>query len=270
MQPYSPVMKVMMDAVRKAVSGVVRDFGEVEKLQVSKKGPGDFVTTTDMRVEEMLVEQLTKARPSYGFLLEEGGEIVGEEDKFRWIIDPIDGTTNFLHGFACFCIAVALEENIAGKRKIVAAVVCDPVGKELFWAERGKGAWFESGDQSGHERLRVASRTRLDDTLLGFGSYRRRSDEYRDRGEKIMLGAAAVRDIGSAVLSFAYVAAGRMDGFVAEGLKPWDIAAGMLLVSEAGGFVTDFTGSAKMLECGNVLAANDRIHDSLLKIMSGK
>jgi myo-inositol-1(or 4)-monophosphatase len=256
----SPILNVMMGAARKAARALVRDFGEVEQLQVSMKGPSDFVSSADLKAEKTLRQELKKARPNFGFLLEEGGEIGGEDKSHRWIIDPIDGTTNFLHGIPHFCISIGLERD----GELVAGVVYQPLGDEMFHAEKGAGSFVNE------HRLRVASRRKLDDTVITSGiPHRGRGDHkvYLRELEAVMAVTAGVRRFGSAALDLAYVAAGRCDGYWEAGLKPWDVAAGIVLVREAGGYVSDFDGGAKVLESGDVVASNDHLHQPLLKLL---
>lgn len=254
----SATLNVMAKAVEAAGRGLIRDFGELENLQVSKKGPADFVSTADTRTEKVLIKELTKARPEIGFLLEEGGEIKGEDDTRRWIIDPLDGTTNFLHGMPHFAISVALEE----KGEIIAGMIYNPVSDEMFWAEKGNGAFLNG------RRLRVAGRRTMEDSVYATGiPFRGRGDHGRflNEMEAIMKVSAGVRRFGAASLDMAYVAAGRFDGFWESGLSAWDIAAGIIIVKEAGGFVSEFDARQKMLQSGDVVCGNEFQHNMLLK-----
>ena len=244
----SAYLNVMVDAAEKAGRALTRDFGEVEQLQVSRKGPGDFVSAADHKAEKILKEELLKARPTYGFLLEEAGEIKGEDGSHRWIIDPLDGTTNFLHGLPHWSIAIALEKD----KEIVAAVVHDPIKNELFHAEKGCGAF------SNAKRLRVSGRTSLVDGLIGVG------DKFFNNSMAFPSGMG-VRRMGSACLSLAYVAAGRLDAYWEEGLSPWDKAAGILLVKEAGGYVSEIDGGKNFVYGRGILAANPALHTDLLQ-----
>lgn len=249
----SSLLTVMINAARKAARGLQRDFGEIENLQVSVKGPGDFVTASDRRCEQILREELAKARPGYSFLGEEGGSIKGTDPDNRWIIDPIDGTTNFIHGVPLFAIAIALER--AGE--IVAGLIYNPVMDELFTAEKGRGAFLND-----RRRLRVAARRDIHDTLVSCGLPHRggTGNEQFRRELTIMQGkVAGLRRTGSACLDLAYVAAGRFDAYWERGLQPWDLAAGMLMVREAGGTVADLDGAAKPLETGNIIATNGEL-----------
>jgi myo-inositol-1(or 4)-monophosphatase len=258
----SPVLNVMVQAVVKAGRGLRRDFGEVEQLQVSRKGPGDFVTVADRRAEDLLRAELTRVRPGYGFLLEEAGAIPGTDPDHRWIVDPLDGTTNFLHGVPMFAISVALER--AGV--LVAGVVFNPVADELYTAERGGGAYMND------RRLRVAARRDMDDCVIGCGVPhlgRPRHDLFREELTRVQAKVAGVRRFGSAALDLAYVAAGRLDGFWERDLQPWDMAAGVLLVREAGGFVTDAAGGDAILSKGSIVAGNEHVHKELLGLVKG-
>lgn len=256
----SATINVMTKAVEAAARGLQRDFGEVENLQVSRKGPADFVSTADTRTEKILVKELQKARPEIGFLLEEGGIIEGEDQTKRWIIDPLDGTTNFLHGIPHFAISIALESD----GEIVAGMVYNPINDENFWAEKGQGAFLNG------RRLRVAGRRHMDDAIYATGiPFKGRGDHRRflNEVESIMKLSAGVRRFGAASLDLAYVAAGRYDGYWESELQPWDIAAGILLVKEAKGFVSEFDARQKMLESGNVVCGNEFQHAHLLKIL---
>ena len=262
MAQRSALLNVMTAAATKAARGLVRDFGEIENLQVSKKGPADFVTTADKKAEEVLVAGLTKARPRFGFLLEEGGKIEGADTSNRWIIDPLDGTTNFLHGIPHFSISIALERD-GGP---VAGVIYEPITDQMFWAEKGQGAYLNG------RRIRVSARRRLEESLFATGiPFAGKQDHGRflSQLKAVMAVSAGVRRFGSAALDLAYVAAGRYEGFWEFGLHPWDIAAGIVLVREAGGFVTDIGGGG-MMESGEILAANDSLHGPLLKILAGR
>jgi len=237
----------------------VRDFNEVENLQVSRKGPADFVSKADLRTDQRLRDELGRARPAFGFLTEESGAHEGSDPRRRWIIDPVDGTTNFLHGIPHFAISVALEE--AGQ--IVAGVIYQPVSDELFWAERGAGAYLND------RRLRVASRSQLDEAVVGTGlpQYGRPGDPaYVAELREVMEKAAGIRRMGAASLDLAYVAAGRFDAFWETGLDIWDIAAGVILVREAGGRVSRTDGGEDVIGSGSVLASNDALHGRMLRL----
>jgi myo-inositol-1(or 4)-monophosphatase len=248
----------MIDAVRKTARGLARDFGEAAELQVSRKGAADFVSAADLKAEQTLFDELAKVRPGYGFLGEERGEIPGTDKTHRWIVDPLDGTTNFLHGIPHFAINVALERD----GQIVAGVTYNPATNDLFWAERGRGAYMND------KRLRVSARTRLDEALLatgipflGHGQHAKFLKELHQLSQRV----AGVRRYGAAALDLAWVAAGRYDGFWERDLGAWDVAAGILLVSEAGGVVTDGEGGDAMLTAGSICAGNSAMHAMLLE-----
>lgn len=261
MATRSPAINVMVKAAMKATRQLLHDFNEVEQLQVSKKGPADFVSNADTAAENTIVDELKYARRDYGFLLEEGNEIESKDElKRRWIIDPLDGTTNFLHGIPHFAISIALEE--AGE--IVSAVIYEPTRDELFWAEKGKGAYLND------RRLRVSARRNLEDSVFATGIPTLRGTDhafYLKQLEAVMTRCSSVRRLGAAALDLAYVAAGRYDGYWERGLSPWDIAAGLLIVKEAGGYCTDYRNRDKALETGEIVAANDQVHGKLLKVL---
>ena len=258
----SALINVMTGAAMKAARGLIRDFGEVEQLQVSRKGPANFVSLADHRAESVLIEELRKARPRYCLLSEERGAEAGDDTSNRWIIDPLDGTKNFLHGIPHFCVSIALERDGA----LFAGVVYDPLRDETFWAEKGAGAYVN------HLRLRVSARGRLEDAVLATGlPHLGRPDQEEDlaRLKAMTAQVAGVRCSGAAALDLAYVAAGRYDGFCQTGLKPWDIAAGIVLAREAGGFATEIDGGNGMLGSGKVLAANPQLHPLIAKALEG-
>ena len=268
MVSHSGLITIMQRAARKAAPRIRRDFGEVEQLQVSRKGPADFVSMADKNAEQTVVEELRHARPDWGFLLEEGGTIEGDPTKPRWMIDPIDGTSNFLHGIPHFAISIAVQEPkySGGWGEISQGLVYQPLTDESFWAEKGRGAWHNE------RRLRVSSRRDLSDALIATGvPYKGHGDLQRFTKilDAVSPAVAGIRRFGSAALDLAWVAAGRYDGFWEEDLQQWDVAAGILLVREAGGFVTDFRGGDKALETGQVLAANDQLHSKLHKLVAG-
>jgi myo-inositol-1(or 4)-monophosphatase len=247
--PASPTLTVMINAVRKASRGVQRDFGEVANLQVSVKGPANFVTAADQKCEKILRGELEKARPGYGFLMEESGTVGGTDRDHRWIIDPIDGTTNFIHSIPHFAITVALER----KGELVAGVTYNPLTDELFTAEKGQGAYLNN------RRLRVAVRKDLADAIIAADIPHRGEENHIIAARelaRIQTRCAGIRHFGSAALDLAYVAAGRFDGYWQRNLKAWDMAAGILLVREAGGYVQDISGRGEPLETGNLVAAN--------------
>lgn len=258
MSTQSALLKVMSDAARKAARGLNRDFGELAELQVSRKGAADFVSAADIKAEQSLFESLTKARPGYSFLGEERGLIEGTDKTHTWIVDPLDGTTNFLHAIPHFAINIALQREGV----VVAAVTYNPVTNELFWAEKGKGAFVND------RRLRVAARQRLDESVLatgipylGHGQHARFLKELHQVSQRV----AGVRRFGAAALDLAWVAAGRMDGFWERDLSAWDLAAGVLLVTEAGGKVTTAEGGEDILAAGSVCAANLDLHPLILE-----
>lgn len=256
----TPVMTMMIRAAEKAGRAIVRDFGEVEHLQASMKGPRDFVNVANQKAERVLREDLQRARPRYGFLMEAGGEIVGDDTSHRFIINPIDGTTNFMHGIPYFAISVALEES----REVVAGVVYNPINDELFWAERNNGAYLHD------RRLRVSKRTHLNEGLVAAPAFLPEKHDFEDwqtRTGKIAR-AATLRTYGATSLNLAYVAAGRLDGSVDFAVEPWDAAAGTIILQEAGGHITDFSGGKKWLENGDVVAASTDLHGQLLKTIS--
>ncbi|MCZ6604921.1 MAG: inositol monophosphatase family protein [Alphaproteobacteria bacterium] len=252
-----PLISVIDRAARKAGRALVRDFGEVEQLQVSRKGAADFVSAADTRAEQTLHEELARARPDFGFLGEEGGERRTGNGPSRWIVDPLDGTLNFLHGLPHFAISIAVETN----GEIVAGGVYAPLTDDLYWAERNEGAYL------GDRRMRVSARHRLADCIVATGipfKEHGQPDRFVAELEILMGEVAGIRHFGSASLDLAYVASGRYDGFWERELQPWDMAAGILIVREAGGLVTDLDGGLDMLRKGHILAANGDLHDILL------
>jgi myo-inositol-1(or 4)-monophosphatase len=258
----SALITVMEKAARRAAPRLRRDFNEVDALQVSRKGPADFVTMADKRCEQVLREELGHARPDWGMLLEEGGEVAGDPDKPRWLVDPLDGTTNFLHGLPHFAISMAVED----RGEIIAGLVYQPLTDESFWAEKGKGAWLQN------KRLRVSARRDLADALIATGMPFKghgNLDEWERIATAVTPEVAGVRRYGSAALDLAWVAAGRFDGFWEADLKPWDIGAGVILVREAGGYVTDFRGRGTVADGKQILAANDQLHSKLHKLVAG-
>ena len=267
MVAHSGLITVMTRAARKAAPRLRRDFGEIEQLQVSRKGPADFVSLADRRAEATIVEELRNARPDWGLLVEEAGEIAGNPDKPRWIVDPLDGTTNFLHGVPHFAISIGVEEKKpGGGAEISHALVYQPLTDESFWAEKGRGAWLQDA------RLRVSARRDLNDSLIGTGiPHLGRGDAARWAKIYAAVGpqVSGIRRFGSAALDLAWVAAGRMDGFWEEDLDIWDTAAGMLLVKEAGGFVTDYRGSDRSFERREYVAGSAAIHSKLQKLVAG-
>jgi myo-inositol-1(or 4)-monophosphatase len=257
---HSPLLNVMIAAARKTARALKRDFGELEKLQVSLKGPANFVSSADRRAEETLYQELSKARPGYGFLGEEGGHREGADKSHRWIVDPLDGTTNFLHGIPQFAISIALEREGA----VSAGLIYNPANDEMFIAEKGKGAFMNE------QRIRVAGRKRLAESVIACGlPHHGRGDLVLGRKETGVMQeeVAGLRRFGAAALDLAWVAAGRLDGYWERDIKPWDIAAGLILLREAGGFVTDCDGGEDMFDKGQIVAGNDAIHKELLRVL---
>ncbi len=268
MSMFSGLIRVMERAARKAGNRLRRDFGEVEHLQVSRKGPADFVSKADMRAERILYDELLVARPGWGFVLEEAGIIEGDPDKPRWIIDPLDGTSNFLHGIPHFAVSIAAQEpRLDGKGwgDVTAAVIYHPINDQTYWAEKTRGAWLQDA------RLRVSARSQLSDALIatgipfqGHGDFAEWSRIFGAIGPEV----AGIRRFGAASLDMAYLAQGRFDGFWESGLNDWDTAAGCLLVREAGGFVSDFRGRSNPIHSAQVLAANNSLHSKLHKLLA--
>jgi myo-inositol-1(or 4)-monophosphatase len=257
---HSAVLNVMMKAAHRAGRSLKRDLGEVENLQVSVKGPRNFVTAADRRAEEIVREELAKARPDYGFLGEEGGAIEGSDKSHRWIVDPLDGTTNFLHGIPHFAVSIGLERNGA----IVAGLVYNPANDDMFLAERGKGAYLND------KRIRVAARLKLAEAVVACGlPHYGRGDLALARHEiaAAQQNFAGLRRYGAAALDLAWIACGRLDAYWERDLSPWDIAAGSLLVREAGGFVTDLDGGDAIFTKKQVVAGNDTMHHELLRLL---
>ena len=257
----SPVLNVMYSACTKAARGLTRDFGEVEHLQVSRKGPGDFVTKADLKAEETIIRVLQKARPTYSMLVEESGEIEGIEPEYRWIVDPLDGTTNFINAIPHFAISIGLEY----RGEIIAGMVYDPLKDECFYAEKGNGAYLNE------QRIRVSSKNMFDDALIGVTfprpSYAGDVNFYKTF-QKIEATASAMRRMGSAVLDLCYVAAGRYEGYWSLELSPWDMAAGSIIVQEAGGYVTDLKGKNDFMKTRSILAGNEMAHGKISKLIS--
>ncbi len=257
---HSALINVMVKAARRAGRSLKRDLGEIENLQVSLKGPANFVTAADRRAEEMLYEELTKARPGYGFIGEEGGTREGADKTNTWIVDPLDGTTNFLHGIPQFAISIALQREGV----LTAGVIYNPANDELYIAERGKGAFLND------QRLRVAGRRQLHECVVACGlPHIGRGDLELARRElaEMMNRVAGLRRFGAASLDLAFVAAGRLDGYWERNLSPWDVAAGILMVREAGGVVSGITGADDALASGHVVCGNEYVHRDLIKIL---
>src|SRR6201994_3690307 len=257
---YSALINVMVKAARRAGRSLNRDLGEIENLQVSLKGPANFVSLADKRAEEMLYTDLAKARPGYGFIGEEGGAREGSDKSHTWIVDPLDGTTNFLHGIPQFAISIGLQRE----GTVIAGVIYNPARDELYIAERGKGAFLNE------QRLRVAGRRKLDECVIACGlPHIGRGDHGLSRNEMtaIQNRVAGLRRFGAASLDLAFVAAGRLDGYWERNLQPWDMAAGQIMVREAGGTVSGMTGDDDALKSGNVICGNEFIHAELVKIL---
>jgi myo-inositol-1(or 4)-monophosphatase len=257
----SALMNVMTAAAMKAGRALKRDYGEVENLQVSIKGPGDFVTAADKRAEKILFEELSRVRPGYGFLMEEGGAIEGSDRSHRWHIDPLDGTSNFLHGIPIFGVSLALERE----GQIVAGLVYNPASDDLYVAEKGQGAYHNN------RRMRVAARRSLPESMIACGipplAGLARHARFQVELAAVMAKAGNIRRLGAAALDCAMVASGRCDGYWERGINPWDIAAGVILIRESGGFVTDLSGGQDMLAKGEICAGNETIHRLLLDVL---
>ena len=250
----------MVKACRKASKILIRDFGEIENLQVSVKGPGDFVSAADKKVEKILIDELQKARPNYSILSEECGEVI-KDQSFKWIIDPIDGTANFLHGIPHFAISIGLEKE----GEIICGIIYDPIKDEMFIAEKGNGSYLNN------QRIRVSARKKLKDCIIFTGGPKSNSKdkelslkEYNNFSSKVL---TPIRKLGSASLDMAYVAAGRCDGFWQRNLSYWDIAAGIILVKEAGGFITDFKGENNYINNKTILVTNSRINREMMDVL---
>jgi myo-inositol-1(or 4)-monophosphatase len=257
---HSALINVMVKAARRAGRSLKRDLGEVEHLQVSLKGPGNFVTKADKRSEEMLYDDLSKARPGYGFIGEEGGAREGADKSHTWIVDPLDGTTNFLHGIPHFAISIGLQRE----GTMIAGLIYNPANDDLYIAERGKGAFLND------QRLRVAGRRQLNECVIACGlPHIGRGDHGLSRNEMTELQprVAGLRRFGAAALDMAFIAAGRFDGYWERNLSQWDIAAGAIIVREAGGIVSCVDGESDPLKTGNVLCGNEYVHAELAKIL---
>jgi myo-inositol-1(or 4)-monophosphatase len=257
---HSALLNVMIGAARKTARALKRDFGEVEKLQVSLKGPANYVSAADRRAEETLYTELAKARPGYGFLGEESGKREGNDKSHTWIVDPLDGTSNFLHGIPHFAISIALQREDT----VVAGVVYNPISEDMFVAERGKGAFLNE------QRIRVAARQRLADAHVACGLPHPGRGDLALNGREVgamQARTAGLREFGAAALDLAWIAAGRFDAYWERDLGPWDVAAGIVLVREAGGFVTDLDGGDAMLAKGHIVAGNEVLHRETLNVV---
>lgn len=261
----SPAMQVLTTAVTKAGKRLLRDFGEVEQLQVSQKGPGDFVSQADLRAEETLRQELTKARPGWSFLMEESGAHGAADWEYRWVVDPLDGTTNFLHGIPHWCVSVGVEKRLsADKTELVAGCVYNPAGDELFWAEKGMGAFLND------KRLRVSGRRNMLESVFATGipfASVPRKPEFVAILNALMPQVAGIRRMGAAALDLCWTAAGRYEGYWELGIKPWDFAAGQVILREAGGTITDPDGG-EPYPAGNIVAGNATLHPRLREIVA--
>ncbi len=262
MPTRSALVNVMIKAAEKAAKSLKRDFGEVEHLQVSRKGPGDFVSTADFSAQKILREELGKARPAFGFLMEEDD---GSEDTSgkpeRWIVDPLDGTTNFLHGLPHWCISIAAARG----KEIIAGVICDPIKDEMFWTEKGLGAYMNN------KRMRVSARKDFSECLIATGlpfkGVMDTDPKCVDRLNAIMPKVSGIRRFGAAALDLAYTAAGRFDGYWEAGCAQWDLAAGILMVKEAGGFISPYKPKEDPLDGEGIITSNSNIHDEMVKLI---
>ncbi len=257
--PASALMTIMVNAARKAGRSLARDFGEVEHLQVSVKGPANFVSAADHRAENIIYEELSRARHGYCFLMEERGLVEGPDKTHTWIVDPLDGTTNFLHGIPLFAVSIALERD----GELVAGLIYNPASGDLYTAERGKGAFLND-----NRRLRVAGRPDLENAVIVTGIPHRGKpghEQHLAELSAVMHDSAGVRRTGSACIDLAWVAQGRFDGYWERNIQPWDMAAGIVIMREAGGLVSDAGGRQNMLKTGDIVCGNEAIHAALLK-----
>ncbi len=252
----SPILNIMIKAAEKAARSLRRDFGEVEQLQISRKGPADFVTAADKRAEQIIFEELQRAKPAYSFHMEESGQTAGEDKDHVWIVDPLDGTHNFMHGIPHWAISIALER----KGEIVSGLIYDPIKDEMFMAEKGLGAFLQN------KRLRVSGRNQMEICAIatGYGGFDAgRKKAFLTELNQVLSVAPMIRRGGSAALDMAYVAAGRLDGYWERHVKPWDVAAGALIVKEAGGFVSAIESNDNPVYAHSIVAANAAIHNDL-------
>ncbi len=256
----SALITMMFAAARKAGRSLARDFGEVEHLQISLKGPGNFVSAADHRAEQILFDELSRARHGYGFMMEERGIVEGPDKSHLWIVDPLDGTTNFLHSIPHFAISIGLQRE----GELIAGLIYNPANGDVFTAEKGKGAFLND------RRIRVAARSRLDDCVIVTGiphRGRQGQENYLGQLTAVMPAVSGIRRSGSAALDLAWVAAGRYDAYWELAIQPWDMAAGIVILREAGGFVSDLGGGKAMMETGNIVAGNEAVHRALLKLL---
>lgn len=257
-------VNVMVRAAEKASRGLMRDFNEVENLQISQKSIGDFVTNADKRSEETIIYELKKARPNYSIISEESEKIEGTDPEYTWIVDPLDGTTNFIHNIPHFSITIALMKG----NEIVSGIIYDPAKDDLFWSEKGKGSFLN------HKRIRVSPRKRLSESLIGVGIpniNRGSAETFQKHMSKLIPNVAGMRRMGSASLDLAYVASGRLDAYIDYILHPWDIAAGSLIVREAGGFSQSLDGKSDFtLSPTSILATNATFNKSIKRLFSDK
>ncbi|MGK7861915.1 inositol monophosphatase family protein [Falsiroseomonas sp. E2-1-a4] len=262
----SPAMSVLQTAMQKAARRLLRDFADVESLQVTAKGAGDFVSQADLRAEQTLREELSRGRPGWGFLMEESGTSGAEDWEWRWVVDPLDGTTNFLHGIPHWAISVGVEKRTGeNTSELMAGCIYNPAGNEMFWAEKGMGAYLND------KRLRVSARRDMGSALFATGipfAKVQRKAEFSATLARLMPHVAGVRRFGSAALDLAWVAAGRYDGFWELGLNKWDIAAGLVIVKEAGGFLSDPAGGETHYETGDVVCGNQALHPKLREVVA--
>ncbi len=263
---HSPLINVMSAAAIKAGKGLLRDFGELDQLHISKKGTANFVTAADTRTEKLLHKELSKARPDFGFLMEESGESAGKDTTHRWIIDPLDGTSNFIHAIPYFCVSIALEKtDHTGRSDIIAGVIFDPIHNELFAAEKGKGATVND------RKMAVSSRDKLEDSLLVTGALR--FSQSQNKAAFLMCDTAVqngstLRAFGATALDLANLAAGRFDACWYGQIQPWDIAAGLLLLREAGGMASDMDGKNATPYSPTLVASNGHLHSSMQSLLA--
>ena len=262
MKSISANLNVIFKACEKASKSLIRDFGEIEKLQVSVKGPSDFVSSADKKVEETLIEDLKKSRPEYSILSEEMGEIKNKNSAYRWVIDPIDGTLNFLHGIPHFAISVGLEKN----NEIICGVIFDPIKNEMFFAEKDHGAYLNN------QRIKTSNRKKIKDCLIFTGGpsydYENKEQDLKDYTKISNHISSPLRKMGSASLDIAYIAAGRADGFFQRNLQYWDIAAGIIILKEAGGILCDYKGNSDFITKKNLIASNSNINSDLVDLLN--